>query len=272
MASSIKLYTTGSLMADATIEATSGHAFYHGEEFLLDNYPDTYWEQSAVGAFNIDIDLGSAKAVDGIAFTLRNANQYSTLIYWQAYYSDDASSWTQIGTNKLFASSGATHTPVRSAFDYSGSTHRYWRITCDTTGTYVAKISNIWLVKYYPILQGSEYPASEVINFNNQIISPMSAAQYSIAKNHNKYIERKYSFVFVNSTDWTNLKNAFIDSCGSRWPFIYVDKRITTEESEYGRVANFSRDFLDANETAYQLFRPTIYIREWPIILASNGY
>lgn len=256
MASQIKLYTTGN-MVDAVVTAATSEAVGFPRGCIADNNLDTYWKPTSTADQTIDIDLGSAKAVNCHVAFIKN---YLTLssISVSVYYSDNGSTYTYY-VGALGAWAGKTAGPIRIK-EFTEVTHRYWRFVLGTPNE-IVKVAGIWLGRTFTIAQGNQFPQNDREGFKNSIYESAAGRRFTfgLAKRRAENIERVY--IFPSATNFGYLRDAIRDSFGGRLPII-----VNEGANDYdGKVCYIEGDFAE-NQFSYLAYNPTLSLYVPPYI------
>lgn len=110
--------------------ATSGYEAYKA----FDNNDNTFWKLSGDGALTGHIGYMFPNAVNVKKAIFKFGFQQTTLTFvFQLRFSDDGSSWTNIGNSQSFYTSGN----IEVDFEVNPNAgHKYWDVLITTTGSY----------------------------------------------------------------------------------------------------------------------------------------
>lgn len=272
MASSIKLYTLSDLMDVIKITSvTPAAASNYAKELMLDNNPDTYYKAANhSSAFDVLIDLGSAKIVQSFAIWYRNHLSLSPVSTGYFYYSDNGTDWTCDSLMfPQFGESAYANYPCRLYDVTTATAHRYWRYTHSDAAPVDIQISGIWFLKKHDIGQGSQYPENDRVEYFNRTHKAAGGRRLISAINKNAQTVRPRKFLFGLDTNFNQLLNAFQESCGSRWPIFYRD----SESPTYGaKMCQLTQDAFEKAIQSYKIYEPSITLEEFVYNDPTYGY
>lgn len=263
-------------MANAVVDDITSEATGYPKENLLDANPDTYWKPSSTAAQYIKFDLQAAYAIGAICLFV---NDYKTLtsnggvtVRVYAYYADTDLSLTDGGwtiiSNPAYTTIGSMASgPLRIAELTGAPSHRYWRLYI-TAQNEAVKISGVWFCYKRSIATGNQWPEADKHTYANRSVALNGGRRFVSAINKSPYVSLERTFLFVDSTNFGILQNAFLDSCGSRHPVIFQ------EGSTYdtARLVYFDEEVFNDNQTDYQIYNPTVRMSELPYIHDGDTY
>ena len=146
----------GNFYQSGTVTASTASG---DKQNAYDNLLNDYWQPDSGASHTLDIDMGSATAVD--VFGFYSSDFYSfTGAACKLYYSDDDITYTLAGT--------ITPTTIGpKMLLVTSSSHRYWRLQFDTTAAQQPKIQHAFIgvqmemqrgisINYAPLALASE--------------------------------------------------------------------------------------------------------------------
>ena len=261
MASAVSLYTLGPMFRAVCLSATS-EAVGFPKENLMDFNPDTYWKATSAALQQIVIDLGSAKNITALVVWVNNYSGNQTTTTYELFSSPDNAVYTSRGTGNF----GELASQPIIIKDISVQTFRYWRFDFDASAT-AGQISGIWWCQKFTISQGNEWPENDLQIYHNRSFMSYGGRSIVQAINSNK-VEQFGRTYQLDDAKMTVLKNAFIDSAGTRLPVILQEGAANAD----ARLVRFGEDSLDENQFEYQLYRPTIRFITMPYIADGANF
>lgn len=264
----LDLFTVGDIMEAATLHAASSEATGHPGGDALDYRLNTYWEPTSSGVETIDIDLGSAKSVNGLAFWIHNyTNDFDngSSDQYRVDWSDNGSAWTP--WNSLTAIDNNATDPIYFAVDTTAISHRYWRLIVQNMANGPIEISQIFLFKKYSIAQGPQLPYIDGHRYFNEVNSV--GGHSSVYPVHSSRVDlRQRQYTFVSGTAKDDIRDAHRDCRGTRFPLIALETATATD----ARVFRFASDsFLPSTETE-AFHNVDVTFIEVPHIIPGNTF
>ena len=235
----------------------------HPAELALDNNLDTYWKSTSTANVEFQIDLGEAKTVDVILLFIKNYKEINVGIFTY-YWSDNGSAWTSVSGATL---ADAT-TPIRIKTTGLGLSHRYWKIAM-TSLSFVTELASIWWGSYYDIAHGNVLPQMDEDQFHGREIQ-LPGGRFAVAglnRNRTENFNRRY-LIKSGDADFTDLRNAFQDSCGLRHPLVMNEGAVQAD----ARVVRFAADIFANRLTALQVYDVQIRLEGVPYIDDGDSY
>lgn len=268
MADSVKLYTTGNMKAAIMASAPDAATGYPVTN-ILDNNPDTWWKSSdGTANRDLEIDLGSAKTVDALIVWVHNYTAMTNARGIELSYSDDDSTYTFIsGSSALVDTAGPIR--IRTSGLPTASPHRYWRIRINAdAGGQIPEISGVWLCQLFSPSVGNQYPEPDEDVAYNRYEESESGRAFVAGINSQPGVEFTRQFAFYSAADATELRNAWLDCIGRRYPlFLHED---TTQTNAV--FCRFMEDRYNRARMGYLEYRPTVRFKSIPWIPAGEVF
>lgn len=266
MPSSLDLYTTGN-MEYAIATAATSEATGFPKENLLDDNPSTSWKPSSTANNTVTFDLGETKAVAGLIIMIRNHttdfNDGTASILMEG--SSDGSSWSSAGGSVISFNEASGQALYFVGLNTLGA-RRYWRFTLQNMIA-IIQISCAWWCQLAQITQGCLRPKNEVIRYSNRQGNGINVQGINRAA----VTALELSYQFPNATNWTQLKNAFNDSYGRRFPLIAVPEGSASFAST-AFLCRFRADEMPSNEEEYLRFHPSFALDPINFVRAGRTY
>jgi len=262
MASYIKLYTTGN-MEMAHAHNSPPEATGHPIELALDNNLDTYWKSTSTATVEVEIDLGEAKIVHCALLFIKNYKEITAGTFTR-YWSDNGTAWTIVGGESL----SDTSTPIRISMTGGGLTHRYWKLKI-TTPSHVVELAGVWWAYYYNVGKGNVLPQEDEDQFHGRA-SQLPGGRLAVAGFNRNRVEgfRRRYLIKSGDADFTDLRNAFLDSRGVRHPLIMNEGSAQAD----ARVVRFVYDIFVNRLATLQVYDAQMSLGGVPYIDDGDSY
>lgn len=267
MGQSIKLYTVGEYMKNAVIDDTSNGA--SNTWAILDNLPDTYWTSGTTADEYIDIDLGAAYEPDKMVVYLSDQDGIrSTPALWRPYYWDGATFTTGGTANAMYSTGYTNRQKYRITSTSGGGTPRQiWRFAPTSTPSTAMLIGGVWLCKEWDLGRGSELPESDKYVFYNRQSRSTGSGIISFGSRNNYVQIRRRQFVFHDATSFGYLRDAFLDSYGTRYPLFLVE-----DSAVIPIMVRFTSDIFETAKESFELYKPVVEFEEVAFALGGELY
>ncbi len=265
MSISPKFFYTIEPLADAKIESITSEATGFPIENALDHNLDTYWKPTSTDNQEIDIDLGSALQVDGLAFFIKNydtdhSNSPGLATVNLKRSSDNITYTLQGGGSVNLDNSVGTPIWFHNTALTSG-TYRYWRIELQTMNTTI-EIGQIFLYRSRNITANSAYPVDDISSYANRSVSGPGGRRLVAGINSIKTRKFTRRFQLSGLTDHNTLVSVH-DACrGALRPFILTEGGAETDPN----VVRYVNSKRGRNETDHEIFNPVVSLETVPYI------
>jgi len=223
MASSVRIYTTGSNMKQATVTNSPNEDTGYPIENIFDDNPNTYWRPDSTASLsNIELifDLGSDPLlIDTLIVFVRDYEQLTQArSFGPIYASYDGANWEDtIKVMNLKDTTGPLRILTLSASQYS---YRYWKGTISGASGNQPELSLVYFARSF------SFTASNILPEENTDIALVEVDEFpgghSIVRAVSKNIEGEFSreFLLRDTTDLELIRDAFEDSVGPLYPII----------------------------------------------------
>ncbi len=232
----LQLLTT-SAMENAVINQFQSEATGRLWQYVFDDHLHNYWSPSSTASQNTETDLGSARHCDGCCLFMANYDTDFASGAWQVLHSDDDVTYTAL-SGGVFENSPAVGSPLKFFGPYTGSSHRYWRVFFGGTRTQIVQVSRLLLFREFAIdvreMRGGTTGRKHFNDIHRGPGGVVMANGYGASGIDTLDLR----FRLDNVDDIQEIIDAFDDSQGSRFPFVYVED----ENYADARLMKFARD------------------------------
>lgn len=242
-------FLTSVAQRDLAIVSVTSEATDHPIELAFDQNLNTYWAPTSTAAQNIDLDLQSARSINGVAMFLRNYltdHSGSELALVSVYYSDNGTDWTGVtGMTYFIHTKQTVGKPLVIGPSDTTISHRYWRIRFSSMST-VVQVSQFFLYRDRSIAVPDSYPHNDRRIYGQGVVKGFAGRAVRTPINRVPVYERRRTWRTTDADDIAAIQGAVQDCAGRMNLAIYApsdadpgviemqDKQATTRQVLYG--------------------------------------
>jgi hypothetical protein len=255
---SLNIYTTNN-MRDVYISSITSETT--AKEGLIDNRPNSVWIPGSTATQTIDFQFLSSITVQAVILFVQN---YASITAgsFQVWYYDGG--WTAAEDQSIVDTNG----PLRILDESWGIAAQQWRIKLINMSE-IARIGGIWFAKKYTVSVSPTFPRNDGVAYNHRMLEGPFGQRF-VQLGHSRYQRMtRLQYAMGSSSDYTSLRNAYIDSLGNGLPLI---AQFVGESDHQARLCHFENAELQENREAHEYYRPTFTLRELQYIPSGESF